>query len=758
MADESKEVGSSSSNGPARGMRPGGFGHAPAAWLRALAGRFTVLRGAVCELWIVFGAKLLAILAYGVMNSTLILWLSSDLGYNDADAGFLIAAWSTLMTLFTVAVGSLVDAIGLRKAFLMGFCVCLLARGMMTFTTARWAALLCGLLPLALGEALMTPVMVAAVRRYTTTAQRSISFSIFYAMMNGGFLIALLIYDYVRQSLGEYGHYTVPVLGVSLSTYRTLFLVSFLLTVPNLLLMYFCLRNGVEATDEGVKITREQPKYTRESMGKALSLTIRDALRDMVRIFAGLWRQPAFYKFLVFLSLVVAVRLIFYHMYYTYPKFGIRELGEGAPIGRLWAINSILILILVPIVGALSQRIAAFRMVVYGSLISALSVFLMAMPLRWFQPLADHRPGHLIANVWLGGYSRISVSDLRNLPSLADKLQNPSNALSVFLSASLSDKSRDLLRGPRGAAFVSPLFSASDILDVPSFARKLQQRSDSLCLFLRQSLSPKTRELLDGYQKNSPETGPLQAALAGDLNRILAAGPVYETNRFAGRSLSEPTKKLLGQEPADQELLRLNRLLLGEVFSRELAKLRPLQSWLAGDLTRIIQAGPLYDPQRFAGIGLSEETKQWLARKPQGGKQAHLNRLLLEDAFPQELARNRLGEPGSVNPYYVIIFLYVVVLSLGEALWSPRLYEYTAAIAPKGQEASYMSLSYLPFFVAKFFVGMFSGLLLTRYCPETGPRDSQTLWLIIALTTLITPVGLLLLRRYIQVREAGREP
>ena len=84
-------------------------------------GRFLVLKGAVRELWIIFGAKLLAILAYGIMNSTLVLWLSSDLGYSDTRAGLIVAAWSAAMTLFTVLVGSLVDAIGLRKAFLLGF-------------------------------------------------------------------------------------------------------------------------------------------------------------------------------------------------------------------------------------------------------------------------------------------------------------------------------------------------------------------------------------------------------------------------------------------------------------------------------------------------------------------------------------------------------------------------------------------------------------------------------------------------------------
>jgi dipeptide/tripeptide permease len=104
-----------------------------------------------------------------------------------------------------------------------------------------------------------------------------------------------------------------------------------------------------------------------------------------------------------------------------------------------------------------------------------------------------------------------------------------------------------------------------------------------------------------------------------------------------------------------------------------------------------------------------------------------------------------------------MIFLFVVVLSVGESFYSPRLYEYAAAIAPKGQEGSYMSLSYLPFFLAKLGVASLSGMLLAKYCPETGPRHSQMLWLIIALTTAICPVGLITLRRWIRVPEAGRD-
>jgi hypothetical protein len=120
------------------------------------------------------------------------------------------------------------------------------------------------------------------------------------------------------------------------------------------------------------------------------------------------------------------------------------------------------------------------------------------------------------------------------------------------------------------------------------------------------------------------------------------------------------------------------------------------------------------------------------------------------------LGHGYLGLVGSVHPYYVMIALFVVLLSCGEAFYSPRVYEYAAAIAPKGQEASYAALSYVPFLLAKLLIGTFSGILLARYCPEHGVRHAGTMWLFVALTATVAPVGLILLRRYIRVHEAGR--
>ena len=143
-------------------------------------------------------------------------------------------------------------------------------------------------------------------------------------------------------------------------------------------------------------------------MFQALGCTVRDTLRETGRIFLGLWQQPGFYKFIAFLSFAAFIKMIFLHMDYTYPKFGIRELGEGSPIGHLYALNSILIVFLAPLVGVLTQRIPAYRMVIFGSFVAASSVFIMTVPSQRFRRLADGKVGHAIANSWLGEHRNSS--------------------------------------------------------------------------------------------------------------------------------------------------------------------------------------------------------------------------------------------------------------------------------------------------------------------------------------------------------------
>ena len=57
------------------------------------------------------------------------------------------------------------------------------------------------------------------------------------------------------------------------------------------------------------------------------------------------------------------------------------------------------------------------------------------------------------------------------------------------------------------------------------------------------------------------------------------------------------------------------------------------------DLNKTIATALIYDGPRFTGVTLSPETKLLLASSPKDAATLKLNRMLLEDAFPQELAK-----------------------------------------------------------------------------------------------------------------------
>jgi len=64
----------------------------------------------------------------------------------------------------------------------------------------------------------------------------------------------------------------------------------------------------------------------------------------------------------------------------------------------------------------------------------------------------------------------------------------------------------------------------------------------------------------------------------------------------------------------------------------------PLQDALSLEFTRIVgSTNAIYDPDRFANVPLSAATKALLNQKPSGYYLYKLNRLLLDDAFPNEI-------------------------------------------------------------------------------------------------------------------------
>jgi len=97
--------------------------------------------------------------------------------------------------------------------------------------------------------------------------------------------------------------------------------------------------------------------------------------------------------------------------------------------------------------------------------------------------------------------------------------------------------------------------------------------------------------------------------------------------------------------------------------------------------------------------------------------------------------------------------IFVIVLSIGEAVWSPRLYDYTMSISKEGREGTYGALSSAPLFLAKLPVGFMGGYLLEKYCPEEGERRSKMMWFIIGMTTVSSPIFMSVFWKYISFKD-----
>jgi MFS family permease len=359
------------------------------------------LKGSPRELWLLYVAKIIEYSAYGSANVAFTLYLSADAGLGDIAAGTYVGVWSVLLTTATMLVGAVVDAIGIRKTLIFGTVMLLFARFAMPMFDDIYAVSILGFVPLAIGTAILGPVLSVGIKRFTTAEGATLGFGLFYTLMNVGWALGGIIFDEVRGIFGE--HTIVEVgLGVTMSTYQIIFAVGFVLTIPTLFLV-MAMREGVERKDSGEVVIPAKVEKSNEPMLAAAIAVVKKAAKDTVKIFAEVIRHKAFWYYIFMLGLLVFVRLVFYHFHYTFPKYGIRVLGEGVKIGNIYGVlNPMLIVFLVPFVAALSKSVSSYRMMIVGTTISAIAVFMATLPADLYSPLMDTWVGELVFDRWLG--------------------------------------------------------------------------------------------------------------------------------------------------------------------------------------------------------------------------------------------------------------------------------------------------------------------------------------------------------------------
>lgn len=111
------------------------------------------------------------------------------------------------------------------------------------------------------------------------------------------------------------------------------------------------------------------------------------------------------------------------------------------------------------------------------------------------------------------------------------------------------------------------------------------------------------------------------------------------------------------------------------------------QRRLVDELNSLLRGPSLYDERRFAQVKLTDEALRFIKLNPQGDNLIALNRLLLEEAYPAEIARttkyswnvnipffkatsdqNPLTSVSYIGPYLYLIFIIIVLLGSSNAV------------------------------------------------------------------------------------------
>ncbi len=362
------------------------------------------LRGSPRDMWFLFIYKIIEYSSYAAMNMAIILWLSRDCGLGDVAAGSYIAAWSMMLSVIAMVAGALVDTIGMRRTLFMSVIFLLISRFFMAWMTDPVLIFILGFVPLAIGFAIVGPLVSVAIKRFTTKEGAAMGFGLFYVVMNLAYAVGGWFFDWVRMTFAERDdlgkiineNFGTELMGMHFSSYQLFFVFGFGATLVSLFVITF-IRDGVERLDDGSIIFNPPTDY-----GSGLA-SVRNAAVATGKLISNVIRERYFWIFIGMLALTLFVRFIFFHFHYTFPKYGVRVLGEGAMIGSIYGVlNPVLVVYLVPLIAYFTKKVSSYRMMIIGSTISAGSCFIAAVPGEFFAPLNDSLLGELIFIKWLG--------------------------------------------------------------------------------------------------------------------------------------------------------------------------------------------------------------------------------------------------------------------------------------------------------------------------------------------------------------------
>lgn len=328
---------------------------------------FVVVSTAPRELFVVFIIAFLTSFGSTGSSSIMVSYFSDEFNYSDVEASTLFACSAASYIIFGLFTGRLIDWIGLKKSFVVGAILGVIGSMTISLAWSREMLVFAVVFLLPLAMKFVVPVISIALKRLTYSENKRVSFAFSYIAGNIGAAFGYLYVDFVR--------FRFPT-GVSFRSYsatssRVIFMTGAASTLVCALFAMCWMRDIMVDEKGAIKEFSRNTNVTNEEVAQNNRIDKRWYLT---------FREPNFIRMVVLSVIMFPLLKVFTHFDVTLPKAAVREFGSAVLFGTIKAVNPIMITFLQLPVSDVFSYFHVYTMIIIGSTISALSVFIFCFP------------------------------------------------------------------------------------------------------------------------------------------------------------------------------------------------------------------------------------------------------------------------------------------------------------------------------------------------------------------------------------------
>jgi POT family proton-dependent oligopeptide transporter len=298
--------------------------------------------------WVANISELFERLSYYAAFASLARYLHEALNFPTERAADLTGLFGGLVWFLAIFGGAIADRLGFRRALSLAYLILATAYFLLGSIAAPWLAPIRNAMPLswfvlfilmlpALGVALVKPCVVGTTARASKENVRSIGYSIYYTLVNIGGALGPFVASWVHQNLSVENVFRVAAASV--------------------FLMFFL-----------VLVLFKEPRQSGEKHVASVGETLTN--------FGKVLTNP---KFMLFLLIFSGYWIVYWQEFITLPLYVHDYIDPKADTEKMLVTGPIIVIALTVVISVLTKRVAPFRAVLLGTLISMVAFAVIAV-------------------------------------------------------------------------------------------------------------------------------------------------------------------------------------------------------------------------------------------------------------------------------------------------------------------------------------------------------------------------------------------